>query len=361
MLLFPLLLLLQLCAMAVATFSFHAEWRELKPSSRIKPRRSGLIAFSSDENKIPFVFGGYVEEDTNDDAKYHRYVKNDLWKWNNKKWQSVNHSGDIPVERLAGAAAVVGNKAYLVGGWNSDAKKTGGDTFLDTVHELDLDTLAWRKLPTLIPDGPCSRHVAVTLPKRDQILVHHHRCDDNHVWLLDPSSSDGGIFTRQKTIGPCPSSRGLHAAALAGPDQFVVFGGAAQDGKMSNEAFVLDTTSWKWSAIKTTDDGPCPSPRAGACMCAIDKDHVIVYGGAERTDEGGLNARSDVWLLSLAEQTWELLISDDGENNGPPPRNGAALLEIKSVDGAKEFLLAGGWAPFIQTWDDCFVLRVTQE
>ena len=345
---FPLLL--QLCAVA-ASLSFHVEWKQLNPSSRIRPRRSGLIAFRGGD--VAYVFGGYVEEG-DAESPYHRYVKNDLWAWKEQEWQRLDHSGDIPVERLAGAAAVVHQKAYLVGGWNSDAEKTGGDMFLDTVHELDLETLEWRKLPTVIPDGPCSRHVAVTLPKLDKILVHHHRCD-NFVWLLDPS--DG--FTKQETKGPCPSSRGLHAGALAGSDRFVVFGGAAQDGTMSNEAFVLDTTSWEWSTIKTND--PCPSPRAGACICAVDKDHVIVFGGAERTDQGGLNARADVWLLSLAEQKWQLLVPDDGETSGPPPRNGAAFIELASVDGTKEFLLAGGWAPFKQTWDDCFVLRVSQE
>jgi hypothetical protein len=93
-------------------------------------------------------------------------------------------------------------------------------------------------------------------------------------------------------------------------------------------------------------------------MCAVDENHVIIFGGAESTDEG-LNARGDVWLLSLMDGTWELLVPDEA---GPPPRNGAALFPLESDHGStREYLLAGGWAPFRQTWDDCFVLRVERE
>jgi hypothetical protein len=34
---------------------------QLKPSQRVAPRRSGHAAFVVD--KIPYVFGGYIEED----------------------------------------------------------------------------------------------------------------------------------------------------------------------------------------------------------------------------------------------------------------------------------------------------------
>jgi hypothetical protein len=55
-----------------------AEWIQLKPSQRVAPRRSGHAAFVVD--KIPYVFGGYIEEDAEDADSINRYVVNDLWK-----------------------------------------------------------------------------------------------------------------------------------------------------------------------------------------------------------------------------------------------------------------------------------------
>ena len=115
-----------------ASLSFRAEWERLNPSSRVNPRRSGLVSFRSKDG-VPYVFGGYAEEDlaaTDQEEKpaaaaspyissqYHRYVKNDLWEWNgsDSKWQQVQYKGDVPDTRLAAAAGVIDQKAYLVGG-----------------------------------------------------------------------------------------------------------------------------------------------------------------------------------------------------------------------------------------------------
>lgn len=236
--------------------------------------------------------------------------------------------------------------------------------FLDTVHELDLASQTWKLLANRIPDGPTSRHVTLALPGDDKILLHNHRCVD-YVYLWDINSQK---FSKQATKGPCPSPRGLHAACCLPGDKnkIVFFGGAAQDGTMSNQVFVLDTDEWTWEEKIVADSGSCPTPRASPCLCALKNDnHVIMFGGAEAV-EGGLKPHGDVWLFEIDQAKWTCLVPSNRLDT-PPPRNGAVLMRLNTIakdnddDACQEFLLAGGWAPFQETWDDCYILRVTQE
>jgi hypothetical protein len=304
--------------------------------------------------KSPHVFGGYVEKDAKDaDSMPNRYVVNDLWRWkNNKEWMSLDATGDIPGPRLVTAMAAIQDKAYMFGGWDPETEGTGG-VILESVHELDLSNggASWKKLDATMPDGPTSRHVAVAIPSTGIILIHTHRCD-NYVLIFDPAT---GEFRKQPTTGSCPSSRGLHAATMVDATTFCIFGGAAQDQNMSNESFLLNTETWKWT--KLSPSGDCPSPRAGPCLCSVNSKNtkcVVLFGGAE-VSEAGLKPRADVWALSLDKQEWTLLVDD---KDGPPPRNAATLTEIDLDQSGKGFLLTGGWAPFRQTWDDCYVLRI---
>lgn len=237
--------------------------------------------------------------------------------------------------------------------------------FLDTVHELDLTSKTWTFWKsTRLPDGPASRHVALPLPDSNQILVHTHRCID-FVWLLDVEKQE---FIRQPTTGSCPSPRGLHAACRIKNHHIVMFGGAAQDQTMSNQVFVLDTQTWEWTErIAANPAGP--EPRASPCLCAVDDEHVIVFGGAQATG-GGLKPHGDLWLFHLETSTWTLLQPTFQESdNAPPPRNAAAMFRIASTTTTSssnstptcEFLLTGGWAPFVQTWDDCHILRLYKD
>lgn len=411
---------------STTTTTTTAQWIPLTPDQLIEPRRSGHTAFV--HGKSPFVFGGYAEVDTplSEDSsssssstrqgqpettQTQRFVVNDLWRWkkdnddakSSPKWVRIPTQGDTPGPRLVSASAVVvdknnNKKAFLFGGWDPETAGTGG-SILDTVHELDLDSnsndnpYTWTLLPVRTPDGPTSRHVAVAIPLQQQqqhpdtttILIHTHRCID-YVWLFDSVQQ---TFVQQVTTGPCPSSRGLHAAVLLGDNRTVcVFGGAAQNQAMSNETFLLDLESWQWTRLHFGNDYG-PTPRAGSCLVAIPQKEgfqqgcaAVLFGGAEATPNG-LNPRADVWLLSLPPPqpgsvsnnaaTWSLLLSDKDDDddtnatNRPKPRNAATLTPIELNDNdinnnnngtSHCFLLTGGWAPFRQTWGDCFVLQV---
>jgi N-acetylneuraminic acid mutarotase len=293
---------------------------------------------------IPYLFGGYVE-----DNSQKRYATNDLWKWHNDQWHPVEAEGDVPRARLVATATVWQNeKCYLMGGWDPGTAGTGG-AILDTIHCYQDGK--WSTLPVTMPDGPTSRHVAIAL--NDRIVVHTHRCQD-YVLLFDPLTLS---FRKQDTTGPCPSSRGLHAATRLHENQILFFGGAAQSGIMSEESFLLDTQTWTWTSLQ----GRGPTARAGACLVRIDHHTALLYGGAEATPSG-LRPRGDVWLCHADQDRWELLLDDDNEASSehPPPRNAATLSLLEDGSERKTFLLTGGWHPFVKTYDDCFLLKLTK-
>ena len=350
--------------------ALKAEWLPIPAAKTIQPRRSGHTAFSLSPEDPTFVFGGYIEKDpTKEGEPCFREVMNDLWKWDNRmqSWEEVRASGDIPGPRLVSASATINGKAFIFGGWDPGAIGDGG-SILDSVHSLDLtNSLVWKELKPL-PDGPASRHVALSLSTQNKILLHTHQCE-GYIWLFDP---DTGEFTKQRTTGTSPGRVGLHAATMLDDDTLLLFGGAVKDGTMTNKSYVLNTKTWEWQQVDLgKGDKKCPSPRAGSCLVTHTStgskgNCAILFGGAEAT-ESGLNARGDVWELQLDSKckgSWTLLLDDNADDttSRPEPRNAATLSRVDSDDGgASQFLMVGGWAPFRRTWDDVFLLNISEE
>jgi len=416
--------------------TYSAEWIDLlSPESypsqssiplpgKIDPPRSGAVSFSNPGNDKLFTFAGYAEvASAGGEGMPERYVVNDLWKfdpYNDQAegksawgWAEVEQSDDeyIPGPRLATALAVLpGNddgaasaQAVLLGGWDPQTPGTGG-VILDDVSMLDLDSLKWSQANGSgedVPGGPTSRHVAVPLsikqPGKESIenviCLHNHRCEDQ-VLLLSTKNTDEGSknlsakWEHQPVTGDVPSSRGLHCAApLINKDKtskgMVIFGGAAQTGSMSNEAFALDVNTWEWTKLDCgTDENNIPSPRAGANLCSLDENTVLLFGGAT-PDDGGLVGLDDVWVLHIdmegGKGTWQCLAGGDQNDKVccPPGRNAATLTQIDGKSLPKDivwkesaatsddddermyYLLQGGWYPFRKTYDDVFLLRVS--
>ena len=362
--------------------AWNAEWIEFHPSQSIHPPRSGHVAFSL--NDEVYVFGGYAEEIENE--KIIRYATNDLWKLNPKgpTWENVNtkelHVDDcdecndnakIPQQRLAAAVGCIDSSAYVFGGWDPQTPGTGG-VILDGISEYNPSSDGWNGsvLKQVNLGETTSRHVAINIGK-DTILLHNHRCTDSV--LLFRKDDQAYSLQSQATTGTPPSPRGLHAACkLLGDNsnQVLVFGGAAQDGTMSNQVFVLDTTTWSWKELSSaTPISKMPAPRASPCVCSIDEQTCIVFGGASPSKSGGLHGWDDLWImktdLEAGTVEWEELMVDNAVS--PQGRNAATLTAISKPssigddDGSSSqyFILTGGWYPFVKTHGDNFILKVT--
>lgn len=353
-------------ALAFVAMLAHQDpgWR---PAGRVHPSppRSGHVACADSTGRRVWVFGGYAE--TVEEKARHlpisraREPTNDLWVFeeeNEEGWSCVQPPSDDalrPGPRLCSAAAVLGNELLLFGGWDPRPAGTGGKILAD-VWALDLSSSTWHQLEDM-PRGPTSRHVACVVGQH--LLVHTHRCT-NALLRWDRSARR---LVEQPTTGDAPSARGLHVAAALG-NKMLVFGGANQAGEMSSEAFLLDTETWHWSALKGAGAGP--SPRAGSACAAAGDGCVVVFGGAERAqDSGGLVPRGDMWLLEAGRAghppRWSLLGGDSGKPPAamPRPRNAATLTQIAPTpDGVPRLLLHGGWEPFVETFDDTFIFEL---
>jgi len=318
------------------------------------PPRSGPTA-SADQAGNVWLFGGYAEPEGKP-----RHVVNDLLRYDGGSgWQQLQEPIDVtlkggrvrdnrPGPRLATASCVVGDEMLVFGGWDPQTPGTGG-VILDDVWSLSLAKQTWRRLAAPMPGGPASRHVVCNVG--GTVILHTFRCLDS-VLVWDAASE---TLKEQPTSGTPPSSRGLHVAAAADGHTLVVFGGAAKDGQMVNDAFALDTRSWEWRPL-AAGAGERPSPRAGACAAPLPCGRgIVVCCGAEAGGEG-LVPRADVWALTLDDSgggEWSLLLGEDAPN-APGPRNAATLSPV----GSGGLLLHGGWRPFVSTYGDTHVLKV---
>ena len=349
-------------ALASALPSLTASWKPLPSAERAwlekfptsSPPRSGGTA-AADASGTTWLFGGYAEPENKP-----RAVVNDLLRLDpdsGAEWQQLQEPLDVNIgdsgrvrtnragPRLASASAILGDEMLVFGGWDPQEAGTGG-VILDDVWALDLKKQTWSRCEEPMPRGPTSRHVACNVG--GTVVVHTFRCTDS-VLVWDPARR---ALREQPTSGTPPSARGLHVAAAADESTLLVFGGAAKDGNMCNDAFALDTTSWEWRRL---GDGGAerPSPRAGACAAPLPGGGgMVVCCGAE-SDGGGLVPRADVWALTV-DGTWTKLLDDDAPG-APGPRNAATLTPFG--DGA-ELLLQGGWRPFVSTYRDSRVLCV---
>mmetsp|Transcript_7802 Transcript_7802/g.12393 ORF Transcript_7802/g.12393 Transcript_7802/m.12393 type:complete len:414 (-) Transcript_7802:101-1342(-) len=376
----PLLLLLFIVTVPRMASAWSVDWINLGSKiGGISPPRSGHVAFELD-GKV-FVFGGYAEE-----SPEKRYPINDLWVYDPKKegepasWTEVN-TPSSPQQRLAAAAVTCKlddktTAGLVVGGWDSQEAGTGGVILQDLQAYMQHNT-EWKELSFDLEE-PTSRLCAVTLGDgpSSKVLVHNHRCTD-HVIVLDLIASK---MIRQPTLGTAPSARGLHTCAqLPNSSKIVLFGGAAQSGDMSNELFILDSHTWTWESVEVEGDPDAslskPSPRASPCLVALDEQTCVVFGGASRTNEGGLHGCSDTWLLELVPASeggktkakWKL-VYPDGAEESPPGRNAATLTPLSKPavlqnggDKTEQyFLLSGGWYPFRTTYADNYLLKVSK-
>ena len=388
-----MMIMMMACSSKVSStmgvFGWTAEWMDRSSKThKISPPRSGHVAFLSDQDV--YVFGGYAEERNRDGEEVsRRFPTQDVWKWNPNGdfngWEPVvlpadmeekdcilqpQDTPELPQQRLAAAAATLfQNQPIVIGGWDPQIPGTGG-VILQDIHKFDPASSKFTKLDIEL-DQPTSRHVAVTIAE-STILIHTHRCKDHVILLEQATRTSSPTLRKQPTKGTAPSPRGLHAACAIG-NHVVVLCGAAQDGNMSNDVFALNLDQWEWKPVQITNEKSstqAPSPRASPCACAVDASSLIVFGGAERTKEGGLQGCNDLWLLQFSSAdfttaTWKRLET----TSRPPPRNAATLSPLADPPpgitsmskSSKYFLLAGGWEPFQTTHNDNFILQLNQQ
>jgi len=206
-------------------------WTQLKPN--LVPVHHGAAAAIG---RKFFVFGGFRLPDT---GKIGWYPENRAWAYDSQT-QSWSELPPMPTPRGAHAAVAVGNKIYVVGGANipsgmnlPDGLNPGGPVeILGKTEMFDTERNSWTTLKPM------------TLPRN------HH----------DVAHLDGKLYVIGGTVGSCFPS------------------GWASNVSM-NEVYDIATDTWSTRA-------PMPTARSAVGAAVIDG-RIYVIGGEGWVDESG--------------------------------------------------------------------------
>jgi N-acetylneuraminic acid mutarotase len=243
----------------------------------------------------------------------------------------------------------IGWRLYVIGGWDPGHKRDGGDILSD-VWALDLKTAAWQQLQ-LSPQGeqlqPISRFQAVAVG--DDIYIHTHRNTDSILRLRTSTADETPqlVSLPVNTPNGAPASRGLHSLTAVG-SKLYLFGGAPKSGPMLDDLWVLDLggdLTWQ----RLSPGGRPPHARCSHAAAAAGGD-IVYSGGSYYKEGGGLQPLADTFVLDTAANEWRWPDEQDGGAK-PAARNAATMNKV-----GEQLVLHGGWNPFVETYNDTWVL-----
>ncbi|XP_038075871.1 uncharacterized protein LOC119743521 [Patiria miniata] len=104
----------------------------------------------------------------------------------------------------------------------------------------------------------------------------------------------------------CRAESGIWTPPTAGV--VWMYGGREGSGMALNDLWLYDMPSQEWTNIQRGKEQSWPKPRYGAAVCGVTNSSVVVYGGAQSTE----NLLSDTWLYHLHNQSW-MLLSDSSQ------------------------------------------------
>lgn len=145
---------------------------------------------------------------------------------------------ELPVPNNHGMAAVVAGKVYLIGGQTSSA---GGDSYVDTVYELDPAAAEWVARSPM----PTRRSAGVALALGGKIYVAGGRPPRGHDFAVYDPATDSW-----ETLADLPSQRNHLGGAVIDGSIHVVGGrlGGGFQSEQSAAHEVYDPQSGTWSA-----------------------------------------------------------------------------------------------------------------
>eukprot|EP00198_Chlamydomonas_reinhardtii_P005763 XP_001695099.1 predicted protein [Chlamydomonas reinhardtii] len=230
----------------------------------------------------------------------HVRVRFEAWTYSGEgggRWSAVEYApGPVP------QAAVLGGGLWLVGGWDPSAPPDGANptaAFLNDVWRLDLRTWAWQQV-----EGSAAQPARAVLRR---VPVRGAAADP-------PSPPSRGLHSLTLAAAAPGSGTGSASAAL------YVYGGAPQSGSMYNDLWRLDLETGGWSWVQLDPAGAAP--------------------------------HSNAWL------------EVEVEGPAPSPRNASIMVPLQpqplaavgDSSAANRFLLHGGWRPFVETYNDSYIV-----
>jgi len=224
-----------------------------------------------------FIFGGYDGFGTNFELAVFNPV---TYTWTNIHRSQVN--GEAPNSRTNHAAAAVGNKMYIFGG-NNTSESTGRYQVLGDFYCLDTDTLTWTNL-TQTAGGtrpsPRSGQTLTTIGHK-LYLFGGGVWNENDGWV--EKYTDIHIFDTRSSTWSKPTCVGeietstFSISFAVGRFLFVFGGGSKPKHCVTNDIYILDTTSCVWTHPDFEDPAK-PQPRDMGTACLVGSS-VYFMGG----------------------------------------------------------------------------------
>lgn len=251
-----------------------------------------------------------------------------------------------PTPRYEHSMALIGSKAYLVGG--NYAGRYISDTWC-----LDLENLAWSQVTsgsgsggvgsgedqgTVLP--PSAGHAAVVYNDSVLLIGGHERLErvkgkvksfsPMKVYALDPIAR---FWSERATMGvgedeERPMQRGGHSASLIGGSKVFIFGGENPNRKPCNELWVLDLKTNEWSKPEVL--GEAPVARSSHTAVTYLERYIVIFGGGSVA-----SCYNDVVVLDTQTMSW---IRPEISGQIPPIRAGHA----SALLGTIMYMIGGG-------------------
>eukprot|EP00397_Hematodinium_sp_SG-2012_P001957 GEMP01001962.1.p1 GENE.GEMP01001962.1~~GEMP01001962.1.p1 ORF type:complete len:795 (+),score=125.88 GEMP01001962.1:297-2681(+) len=114
-------------------------------------------------------------------------------------------------------------------------------------------------------------------------------------------SSREKAVRKLETSGDIPKARFGHTANLVDKNRVVLFGGATGDAgnyRITNDTYQLQLDTLKWTFLDTTQ---LPTARAAHAAACVESNQLVVYGGATG---GGQLSSDELYLLDLEQSVW---------------------------------------------------------
>jgi hypothetical protein len=193
-------------------------------------------------------------------------------------------SGDLPSPRACHTLTLLGNKAFMFGGYD------GAHCFND-LDVLDLDAMTWLR-PSVGGQLPLPRNAqTVTVVGRRLFLFGGHS-GNKHLKDLHVFDTETFRWSQPEAKGLIPPGLRGHTANLLGTRIFL-FGGYDGRGR-SNDLYLLDTEALKWEHPGQTESTPAGRQRHTACLVHSKK--LFVLGGFD-----GVKWLSDMHVLDVSK------------------------------------------------------------
>ncbi|MEZ4749232.1 MAG: kelch repeat-containing protein [Bdellovibrionota bacterium] len=266
------------------SFLAHVEYFDLKTGkwNRVAPRKNPCHGFElAAYGKYLYAFGGFAY------SKDHKPAWKSLdtierYDTETDEWVEV---GKLPRPRSSNIVAVLDDKAYLIGGWDSTPKQAGDleGRFHREIDVFDLKTETVSTLDYGIPD-PLRRAFSAEVLGDEILLIGGLGQGASHFELLDQVTAFNPKTGKWRELAKLPFATFAPAAGILDGELYV-FGGMFKTGPLNyvyvNHAYRLGKTSGQWGHTGRH----LAEPKGFAQVVNISPSELAILGG--HSYEGG--------------------------------------------------------------------------